>query len=570
MAAGKRLGADWRACDTEAGFVVRGDDRFRFGELAAEAAGYSPPDPLPLRTPGEGKLSGQSVPRLDLPSKVDGTARFAGDVRLPRMVYASVRHGPLGDTSLGEIDEKAARAVPGVVGIVCKPKWVAVLGETWWAADRGVDALAAKFKTRGTLPGAVHVAGALDRALASGGETLISVGDAASALAPTPTLAADYAVPLAAHAAIEPLVATARASGGRIEVWVPTQAQGLARRAVAQATGSAETDVIVYPMPIGGGFGRKVENDAAVEAALLAVETKRPVQLLWSRGEELQRARHRPPAKARLKARLAEGRIAAWSALVATPPAMGEVGERLTGLGGGGGAELGAVDGARPPYAIPAVAIAHAPAAIGIESGMWRSVAHSYTAFFGESFMDELARATNSDPLSFRMAHLTGNPRLARCLTRVTATGGWAGGDDSGQGLAIHSAFGSHIALFAEAGVEDDAIRVSRLVVSVDCGRVINPEIVRQQIEGGLIWGLAATLGDAISYTAGVVDQRSLAGLALPKLADTPEIMVDIVDSKEAPGGVAELAVPVVAPAIANAIASATGKRLRTLPLSLA
>jgi isoquinoline 1-oxidoreductase beta subunit len=570
MAAGKRLGADWRACDTEKGFVVRGDDRFRFGELAAEAAAFSPPDPLPLRTPGEGKLSGQSVPRLDLPAKVDGTLRFAGDVRLPKMVFASIRHGPLGDTSLGAIDEKAARAVPGVVGIVRRPNWVAVLADNFWAADRGVDALAAKFQTRGTLPGAVHVAGALDRALATGGKRLIAEGDADTVLGATPTLAADYAVPLAAHAAIEPLVATARASGGRIEVWVPTQAQGLTRRAVAQATGTSESDVVIYPMPVGGGFGRKVENDAAVEAALLAIDAKRPVQLLWSRGEEMQRARHRPPAKARMKAKLAAGRIAAWSATIATPAAMGEVGQRLFGHGGGGGAELAAIDGAKPPYAIPAVAISHAPADIGIEVGMWRSVAHSYTAFFTECFMDELAGVTNSDALSFRMAQLAGNPRLARCLTRVTAAGGWSGEAEAGQGLAIHSAFGSHIALLAEAGVEDDMIRVSRLVVSVDCGRTINPDIVRQQIEGGLVWGLAATLGDAVGYTAGVVDQRSIAALNLPKLVDMPEIVVELVDSKEAPGGVAELAVPVVAPAIANAIASAAGKRLRTLPLVLA
>jgi len=307
-----------------------------------------------------------------------------------------------------------------------------------------------------------------------------------------------------------------------------------------------------------------------VEAALLSIEAKRPVQLLWSRGEDLQRGRHRPPAKARLKAKMAGGRVAAWSAVVATPSAMGEVGQRLTGFGGGGKAERGAIDGATPPYAIPAIAIAHAPADIGIESGMWRSVAHSYTAFFTECFMDELAATATSDPLSFRMAQLAGNPRLARCLTRVTAAGGWSGEADSGQGLAIHSAFGSHIAVLAEASVEDDAIRVSRLVVAVDCGRIINPDIVRQQIEGGLIWGLAATLGDAITYTAGLVDQRSIAALNLPTLADTPEIVIELIDSKDAPGGVAELAVPVTAPAIANALASATGKRLRTLPLSLA
>lgn len=201
---------------------------------------------------------------------------------------------------------------------------------------------------------------------------------------------------------------------------------------------------------------------------------------------------------------------------------------------------------------------------------MWRSTAHSYTAFFTESFVDELATTAGTDPLSFRMGLLGTNPRLARCLSQASAAGGWSGEPQAGQGLACHSAFGSHVALFAEAGLEGDRITVSRLVAVVDCGRVINPDIVRQQIEGGLIWGMAAALGDAVTYRVGLAEQTRLDDLALPRLADTPEIEVQIIPSAEAPGGVAELAVPVVAPAIANAIASATGKRLRTLPLRVA
>ena len=567
MAAAKRLGVDWRACDVEDGFVTRGNDRFRFGDLAAEAAVFTPPSPLPLRRPGEGKLSGQPLPRLDLPAKVDGSARFAADVRLPGLVHASIRHGPLGDTRLGPIDEAAARKVPGVLGIVRNPRWVAVYANNGWAADRGADALAPRFATKGLLPDAAHVTRTLETALASGGKRLVSTGDVEGAAGKP--LEAVYSVPLAAHAAIEPLTATARASGDRLEVWAPTQAPGLMRRAVAAATGWAEGKVTVYPMPVGGGFGRKVEVDAAVEAALIALDAKKPVQLTWSRVEETQRARHRPPATARLKAKLAGGRITAWQAIVAAPSTAGAMGRRLLGHGSDG-AEAAAIEGATPPYAIPAVAIAHAPADIGIETGMWRSVAHSYTTFFAESFMDELAAQAMTDPLAFRMAQLGHNARLARCLTRVTAAGGWSGEADGGQGLAIHSALGSHVALMAEATAEENAIKVSRLVAVVDCGRVVNPDIVRGQVEGALIWGLAAALGDAVTYTRGIADQRGFADLALPKLADTPEIQVDIIESTEAPGGVGELAVPVVAPAIANAIASATGKRLRHLPLTLA
>ncbi|NIJ08780.1 isoquinoline 1-oxidoreductase beta subunit [Sphingomonas vulcanisoli] len=564
MAAGKRIGADWRACDTAQGFVVRGNDKLRFGDLAADAAGFAPPSPPPLRKPGEGGLSGQALPRLDLPAKVDGSTRYAGDVRLPGIVFASIRHGPLGETRLAGSDKAKAEQVPGVIAVIEDPAWIAVLANTWWAADRALDVIAPRFATDGALPDAALVDKALDAALAGGGKTLFSQGGAIG----TPTLTADYAVPLAAHAAIEPLVAAAHVNGDRLEVWVPTQAPSLTRAAVAAATGMSTGRVTVYPMQVGGGFGRKIENDAAIEAAVLAVRSKRPVSLMWSRAEEMQRAPHRPPAKAKLSARLEGQRITGWQAVIAAPATMGELEQRLIGRGGSG-AEHAAIEGALPPYAIPAVSLAHAPADIDIATGLWKAMAHSYTCFFTESFIDELAAKSGADPLSFRMTQLGQAPRLARCLTRVPAIGGWSGEAGAGQGIAVHSAFGSHVAVLAEAAAEGDAVKVSKLTAAIDCGRVINPDIVRQQIEGGLIWGMAAALGDAVSYTRGVIDQRTLKDLALPLLADCPEITVEIIPSGEAPGGVAELGVPAVAPAIANAIASATGKRLRSLPLRL-
>ena len=568
MAAGKRIGADWRACDTAAGFVVRGDDRFRFGELAAEAAGLTPPSPPPLRNPGEGNISGKSMPRLDLPAKLDGSLRYAGDVRLPGMAFASVRHGPAGDTHLADASAAEANRQTGAIGVVRGPNWVATVGENWWAAERALARLAPRFATNGALPDEASVGHALDAALAGKNKRIVGLGDADSALAGTGTIAAAYQVPFAAHAPIEPLVATARTSGDRIEIWAPTQAPGLTRAAVAAACGVAEARVTVYPMPVGGGFGRKIENDASVEAAILSLKMKRPIQLMWSRAEETVQARHRPPAKAQLTARLGPGgRIAAWRTRIAAPATMGGLGQRLIGHGGDG-AEPAAVEGAIPPYAIGALAIEHAPAAIGVATGMWRSVAHSYTAFFTECFVDELAGAAALDPLSFRMGLLGTNPRLARCLQRAAASGGWSGEAGAGQGLAAHSAFGSHVACFAEATVDGGAINVTRLVAVADCGRVINPDIVRQQLEGGLVWGLAAALADRISYARGLPEQHGFSDLGLPTLATTPTIEVEIVASSEAPGGVAELAVPVVAPAIANALFSATGKRRRVLPLA--
>ena len=569
MAAGKRLGIDWRACDVEAGFVVRGPDRFRFGELAGEAAGFTPPTPPPLRKIGEGGLNGQAVPRIDLPAKVDGSVRFAGDVRLPGMVFASVRHGPLGSSRPATVDKAAANKVPGVVGVVENPHWIAAVANTWWAADRALDAMGLRFGAGQAAPDKAATAHALDTALAGGGTVLVRRGEPDKVFAGAGLVEARYAVPLAAHAAIEPLVATARVVGDRLEVWAPTQAPGLMRAAVSGATGYRESRVTIFPMPVGGGFGRKIEVEAAVEAAAIAIEAKRPVQLMWSRTEEMQRAYHRPPALAHLSARLAaDGRVAGLKAVIAAPSAGAELGRRLMGHGNPARAEMAAIDGAATPYAIPNLAIAHAPADIGMETGMWRSVAHSYTCFFTESFVDELALKAAQDPLGFRIAMLGNAPRLARCLQQAAASGGWSGEAKAPQGLAVASAFGSHIALLAEIEMEGAAIHVTGLTATVDCGRVVNPDIVRQQIEGGLIWGLAAALGDAVSYSHGVVDQRSLDDLRLPRLADTPDIKVELIASAEPPGGVAELAVPVVAPAIANAVASATSRRLRSLPLA--
>ncbi|WP_294395540.1 molybdopterin cofactor-binding domain-containing protein [uncultured Sphingomonas sp.] len=562
MAAGKRIGADWRACDTEAGFVVRGDDRFRFGDLAGEAAGFAPPAEPPLRRPGEGGISGRSVPRLDYPAKVDGTMRYAGDVRLPDMLFAAIRHGPLGDTTYHGGDMAAADTQAGVSGIVRTDRWVAALADNGWAAERALDRLAPRFATTGALPDSAAVAKALDGALAGETTRLVERGDAAPLLTGPGLVEATYDVPLAAHATIEPLVATARVTDDRLELWAPSQAPGVAIAAVAAATGFAESRITLYPMPIGGGFGRKLDHDAMVEAATLAIQAKRPVQLHYSRHEEMLRGRHGPPARAQLSGRVdGQGRIAAWRTRIATPNGANGV-DGLERVGG-----AASITGVEPPYAIPALRIDHGVAEIGFPTGVWRSGAHAATTFFTEGFVDELATRAARDALSFRMGLLGHNPRLARCLSQAAAAGGWSGEPQSGQGLACLSAFGSHIALFAEAGLDGDAIRVSRLVAVADIGRVLHPDSARQQIESGLVWGLASALGNPLTLSRGLVEQRGFDALRLPRMKDMPEFEITLIRSAAPPGGVAELAVPLAPPAIANALFSATGNRLRSLPL---
>jgi isoquinoline 1-oxidoreductase beta subunit len=409
--------------------------------------------------------------------------------------------------------------------------------------------------------------GALER---DRGRRVFSRGDLADAFGGGPVLRGHYRAGPAANAPLETLTATARLSGDRLEIWAPTQAPGLARAAAARVAGLGEAQVTLYPTLAGGGYGRKLETRAIEQAAMLAVRIKRPVQLTWSRLEEIVQDSFRAPARAQLLARLGEGGIVlGWQARIAAPDTAVQLEARLRGSAAAM-AQIGdPVAGAVPPYAIPAVAVDYLPAETGIRVGGWRSGAHSYTAFFTESFMDELARISGVEPLSFRMQMLGDNPRLARCLTTAATLGGWDGGPPgSAMGIACHSAFGSHAAAMVEVEVTaEQRIRVLRAVCAVDCGRVVNPNLVRQQIEGGLIFGIAAATGDAIGFERGRPEARGFGDLGFPTLAGSPDVTVELLESEEEPGGATELGVPVAAPAIANALHALTGKRLRSLPL---
>jgi isoquinoline 1-oxidoreductase beta subunit len=327
----------------------------------------------------------------------------------------------------------------------------------------------------------------------------------------------------------------------------------------------------------GGSFGAALENDVIEQAAILAKELRRPVQLAWSRGEALLHDRVRPPARARMAARLApNGAILGWRARVAVPATGCALAARLLpddplrrlAAALPAGADAYAIHGAVPPYRLGASEVWHHPVALDLPTGHLRGGADGYTAFFTECFLDELARVAGSEPMSYRVGLLGGEPRLARCLTTVAALGGWSGGvPGSGQGIASHTMAGSMIAVLAEAGFDPAGRpRIDRLVAAVDCGRAINPDIVRQQIEGGLIFGAATTQGAAAHYHDGLASIRRYGDVGLPTLADAPEITVELISSTADAGGVGDLGVPAAAPAIANALFAAGGTRWRHLP----
>ena len=598
QAAADRWGAAVEETDTRDGFVVWGNQKLRFAELAADAVDYPVPDPAPLRTTLPGNVRAEPIgdappfARLDLPGKVDGSASFAGDIRLPDMVYAAIRQGPLGAVELVSVDRKPADGVTGLIDIVKGDDWVAAVATSWWAADTAVRRLRPRFRHIGRRRSGEAVAELLDKALdgpEKGGRTgyrLIARGQEDAGFAAGRALAARYAIAAAPHATVETGAVTARFADNRLELWVASQAPQVARRRAASVLGIPVGNVQIFPMPAGGSFDRRLDDDLVAAAAVLARDLRRPVQLIRSQQEEAVRDPVRTPVAARVAALTdAQANITALSVKIACPPSAREFAQRLFNDAHvtdaidetSGEADPLAVSGAMVPYDIPNLAIDHYPVRIDIPTGRWRGNSASYGVFVTESFIDELAARARREPLSYRVQMLGQNIRLANCLTRVAGLAEWDGGlDNSGQGVACCSWNGAHIAVIASASRASDSadggtarggFRVERLSAVVDAGRIINHDIALQQIEGGMIFGLAMAMGCATGWSGGYPDARTLRDLSLPLLADIPEIRVDFIESQEPPAGLGEIGVPAVAPAIANALASATGLRFRQLPL---
>ena len=607
-------------CSTAAGAVTHPRLGSRgYGALIAAANAAGPdsggkPRPLPevgevaLKDPTQFKFIGRPLTRLDAPAKVDGSAVYACDVREPGMLYAAVVHAPQRDATLGALDDKAALALPGVRGVFRLPSLagsaaaVGVVADGTWQARRAAAALLPTWQApatgakpdakenKGAAPVTADTAvmtAALWTAVRSGSDahTFRNDGDALKTLAGASAAAtgsalkkitAEYELPWLAHAAMEPMSCCAKVEGKTAVVHMGHQAPDVARKAVAKLLGFEETAVEIRSVALGGAFGRRTELDILLQAVSIAREHPgKLVQLQWTREDDTRNDFYRPGAVARVEGAVADGRIVALHSRSACQSATVELTTRMIGFAPPG-PDKSAVEGtADQAYQIPNMRVDNQILTLPIAAGVWRSVGFSFQSFFHESFIDELAAAAGTDPVAFRLAHLDPATREHGVLQLAAEKAGWRtppapapDGARVARGVALCKSFGSPVAMVMEVSLSPTGTpRIHRVVTAVDCGTPVNPGLIRQQIEGSVIWGLSAALTGRITMEGGVVREGNFDSVPLMRISETPAIETHIIDSRAVPTGVGEIGVPPVAPALANALAALTGQRPRRLPL---
>jgi isoquinoline 1-oxidoreductase beta subunit len=585
-AAAERWNATPADCRTEQGFVIHRDGRrASYASLAAAAAltgeGIDPAD-VRLKEPREFTLIGKPLPRRDSPSKVNGSAVFGIDVRPPGLVYAAVKMSPVVGGQVASFDAAAVASMPGVLGVVDFSKalsgqtgagaGVAVVAASWWQAKQAAAALPVKWN-EGAAAGLSTEAifAGLAQALDKGsGFTYHARGDIGVAGA-AKTVTAEYRAPFLAHAAMEPVNCTAQVDAGKVRLWASTQVPSIAVDVAARVAGVAREDVDIDVPLLGGGFGRRLEADMVAQAVAVAVAMPgKPVQLVWTREEDTAHDVYRPAALARFSATLdAAGNVLTWD----NKSASGAIGHqyfpRNLGLPGIGPDKTTAEGEYDMQYAIPNQRIAHVIVDSAVPIGYWRSVGHSHNAFFKEGFLDELAHAAGKDPVAFRRALLKDHPRHLAVLDAAVARAG-AAPEGRAHGVALHQSFGSTVAQVAEVSVAGKQIRVHRVVCAIDCGMVVNPNIVAQQMESAVLFGLSAALGGEITVKGGRIEQSNFHDYPVLRTDRAPVVETVIMPSAELPEGVGEPGTPPIAPAVAAAVFKLTGQRLRSLPLKLA
>ena len=577
-AAAQTWGVEPSSCRAETGYVIHNATgrRLDYGALAERAATLPVPaaGKIVLKDPKDFKLIGTPAKRLDTPDKVNGKAQYGIDVRLPGMKIAAIAICPVPGGKLKAVDEAKAKAVKGVHQVVQLGGAVAVVADHMGAARKGLAALDIEWDAGPNAKlSTADIVRELDTASRKPGAVARQDGDVEKALGEASRkIEAIYQVPLLAHATMEPMNCTVHVRPGACEVWVGTQVVARAQAAAAEVTGLPKEMVKVHNHLIGGGFGRRLDIDGVTWAVKVAQQVDGPVKVIWTREEDIQHDLYRPYYYDRLSAGLDErGMPVAWTDRVTAssilarwaPPAFKN------------GLDTDAVEGAKePPYDLPNILVDYVrQEPPGIQTAFWRGVGPTHNIFVVESFIDELAAAANQDPLEYRLALLGKSPRAKRVLELAAEKSGWGQELPAGQGrgLSVQHVFGTYLSEVAEVEVaKDGSVQVKRVVCAVDCGQVVNPDTVRAQLESGVIFGITAALYGEITLKDGRVEQSNFDNYRMLRMDQAPKIEVYIVESLEAPGGMGEPGTSALAPAVANAVFAATGKRLRKLPLDAA
>jgi isoquinoline 1-oxidoreductase subunit beta len=575
-AAAQKWNVPASSCHVENGFVIHtaSNRRASYGSLAAAASQLKPPTDIPLKDPKQFTLVGKSKRRLDTPSKVNGTAQFGLDVRLPGMLYAVVARPPVFGGKVVTVDAAEALKIPGVRAVEQIPSGVAIVAERFWSAKQAREKVKITWDDGPNASlSTTQMLADFSRQSASPGIVAKKVGDPTSALSgAAKTITAEYDVPYLAHCMMEPLNCVVDLRADSCELWTGSQFETIDRANAAKTAGLPPEKVKLNTTLLGGGFGRRANpaSDFVIEAVNVAKVAKAPVKVVWTREDDLAGGWYRPMWHDRFAAGLdAQGNPVAWTHTIVGQSIM--AGTPFAQFGIKNGVDSASVEGAADIlYGIPNLQVdLHSPT-IGVPVQWWRSVGHSHTGFSVEGFFDEVAHAGGKDPYELRRKLLANQPRMSAVLQLAGEKAGWgkplpAG---RGRGIATHFSFDTYVAQVIEASVEKDGtVHVHRVVCAVDCGRVINPDIVKAQMEGGIVFGLTAALKTEITLENGRVQQHNFYDYPMLRMNESPEIEVHIVPSENAPTGVGEPSVPPVAPALTNAIFAATGKRVRRLPI---
>lgn len=566
-AAAKQWQVNPQECQAKEGQVIhRSGKTLTYGQLAQVAAQLPPPAAPPLKSPKQFKIIGQALKRLETPEKVEGRALYGIDVQVPNMLYATVQQSPVFGAKVEAYDAEVAeafKAIPMANGM-------AVVADSYWKAKQGLEALRVRFSaTEVDKQDSGWVTQQFQQGLTEKGVEAYQRGDVEGALKKAKKiLEAEYSVPFLAHLTMEPMNCVADVRKDRCEIWVGTQAQEKTRDIASEITGLPKEKVIVHTLYLGGGFGRRSEVDFVEQAVYLSKTVGQPVKVIWSREEDVQHDFYRPAAMAKLVAGLDEkGKpIAMRTRLVSSSILMRVAPPLMKG-------ELDpiAMEGFTPlEYDIPHQYAEYVMKNTHVPVGFWRSVGHSYSAFFVESFIDEIAQAGSLDPYMLRRELLGQQPNFLRVLETLAEKSAWGKTASTGhyQGLAIHQSFGSIVGEVAEVSVSREGeVKVHKVVCVVHCGMVINPNLLKAQVEGSVAYGLSS-LTEAITLKNGQVEQSNWSDYPVLRMANMPEVEVHLLSSEEKPGGMGEPATPPIVPAVTNAIFAATGKRIRSLPLT--